>query len=91
MGTAQQAVVTRFIPGLHLSELFYTEAVKPIIERAFFFPVSVPADLYRPLPDAEPCILPNTGHVPPAERPAWFNAIVLDFLARRGHEAPGPG
>lgn len=53
-------------------------------DRDFFFPVSVPTDLYRLLPDAELCILPNTGHVPPAERPAWFNAIVLDFLARRG-------
>lgn len=91
MGSERQAVATRFIPGLHLSKLFYTEAVKAIIERAFFFPVSVPADLHRLLPDAEPCILPNTGHVPPAERLARFNAIVLDFLARRDHEAPGPG
>ena len=51
-------------------------------DRDRFFPVEVPAGLYRLLPDAELCLLPNTGHAPPAERPDWFNAIVLDFLAR---------
>lgn len=52
-------------------------------DRDHFFPVAVPTELYRLLPDAELCILPRTGHVPPTERPEWFNAIVLDFLARR--------
>jgi pimeloyl-ACP methyl ester carboxylesterase len=57
-------------------------------DRDFFFPVDVPVGLYRLLQDAELCILPNTGHVPPRERPAWFNAIVLDFLARRVPASP---
>jgi pimeloyl-ACP methyl ester carboxylesterase len=52
-------------------------------DRDFFFPVAIPAGLYGLLPDAELCIMPRTGHVPPVERPDWFNAIVLDFLARR--------
>jgi pimeloyl-ACP methyl ester carboxylesterase len=52
-------------------------------DQDFFFPVEEPAELFRLLPNAELCILPSTGHVPPVERPAWFNAIVLDFLARR--------
>ena len=52
-------------------------------DRDSFFPVEVPAGLYRLLPDAELCILPHTGHVPPAERPDWFNTIALDFLTRR--------
>ena len=52
-------------------------------DRDDFFPVEVPGGLYRLLPDAELCLLPNTGHLPPEEHPDWFNAIVLDFLARR--------
>ncbi len=52
-------------------------------DRDFFFPVAIPTGLYGLLPDAELCILPRTGHVPPVERPDWFNAIVRDFLARR--------
>jgi pimeloyl-ACP methyl ester carboxylesterase len=52
-------------------------------DRDRFFPVEVPARLYGLLPDAELCLLPRTGHGPPRERAAWFNAIVLDFLARR--------
>jgi len=52
-------------------------------DRDFFFPVSVPAGLYALLPDAELCILPATGHMPPTERPEWFNAAVFDFLSRR--------
>jgi pimeloyl-ACP methyl ester carboxylesterase len=47
------------------------------------FPVEVPLELYRLLPDAELCLLPRTGHGPHRERPEWFNPIVLDFLARR--------
>ena len=52
-------------------------------DRDWFFPVAVPTELYRLLPDAELCLLPNTGHVPPVERTEWFNAIVSDFLGRR--------
>lgn len=52
-------------------------------DRDFFFPPTVPTELYRLLPDAELCIFPNTGHTPPAERPAWFNEVVLEFLSRR--------
>ena len=52
-------------------------------DRDFFFPVEVPVGLYRLLPDAALCLLPHTGHVPPEERPEWFNAIVLEFLERR--------
>ena len=52
-------------------------------DRDPYFPVAVPAALHGLLPDAELCILPRTGHGPPMERPAWFNPIVLDFLARR--------
>jgi pimeloyl-ACP methyl ester carboxylesterase len=59
-------------------------------DRDWFFPVAVPTELYGLLPDAELCILPRTGHVPPAERPEWFNAIVLDFLARRYDVERGP-
>lgn len=52
-------------------------------DRDRFFPVAVPTALFALLPDAELCILPQTGHFPPGEHPDWFNAIVLDFLDRR--------
>jgi pimeloyl-ACP methyl ester carboxylesterase len=52
-------------------------------DRDWLFPVAVPAGLYGLLPDAELCILPKTGHVPPVERTEWFNAIVMEFLGRR--------
>ena len=52
-------------------------------DRDRIFPVEVALALYRLLPDAELCVLPQTGHGPPGERPEWFSAIVLDFLARR--------
>jgi pimeloyl-ACP methyl ester carboxylesterase len=52
-------------------------------DRDHFFPVAIPTTLYGLLPDAELCILPSTGHVPPMERPDWFNPITLDFLHRR--------
>jgi len=52
-------------------------------DRDRYFPVAIPVELYGLLPDAELCILPNTGHFPQADRPEWFNDIVLDFLARR--------
>jgi pimeloyl-ACP methyl ester carboxylesterase len=52
-------------------------------DRDHFFPVEVATDLYRLLAEAELCLLPNTGHVPPFQHPDWFNAITLDFLSRR--------
>jgi pimeloyl-ACP methyl ester carboxylesterase len=52
-------------------------------DRDPLFPIAIPTALYGLFPDAELCILPHTGHLPPVERPAWFNAIVLDFLERR--------
>jgi pimeloyl-ACP methyl ester carboxylesterase len=52
-------------------------------DRDTLFPIEVPTGLFRLLPDAELCLLPNTGHAPPAEHPDWFNPIALDFLARR--------
>jgi pimeloyl-ACP methyl ester carboxylesterase len=52
-------------------------------DRDPLFPIAVPTTLYGLLPDAELCILPRTGHMPPVERPEWFNAIALEFLARR--------
>lgn len=56
-------------------------------DRDHFFPVAIPVALYGLLPDAELCILPNTGHFPQADRPEWFAEIVLDFLARRDEGA----
>lgn len=40
--------------------------------------------LYRLLPNAELCILPNTGHWPPSEQPGVFNLLVSAFLKRHG-------
>lgn len=34
------------------------------------------------IPTAELCLIPGTGHMAPWEKPAEFNRIVLDFLAR---------
>jgi pimeloyl-ACP methyl ester carboxylesterase len=52
-------------------------------DRDWLFPVEVPLALYRLLPDAELCVLPQTGHGVHGERPEWFQAVVVDFLARR--------
>jgi pimeloyl-ACP methyl ester carboxylesterase len=51
-------------------------------DRDPFFPVEMPSELYRLLPNAEFCVLPNTGHLPSEARPSWFKDIALDFLAR---------
>jgi pimeloyl-ACP methyl ester carboxylesterase len=58
-------------------------------DRDEFFPIHIPVTLYQALPNAELCILPATDHHPPVERPAWFNAITLDFLERRLRSAGG--
>jgi pimeloyl-ACP methyl ester carboxylesterase len=52
-------------------------------DRDHLYPAEIAVELYRLLPDAELCLLPQTGHPIQDERPAWFNEIVLDFLARR--------
>jgi pimeloyl-ACP methyl ester carboxylesterase len=52
-------------------------------DRDHRFPVEAAMGLYRLLPDAELCVLPSTDHGAQRPRPDWFNAIVLDFLARR--------
>jgi pimeloyl-ACP methyl ester carboxylesterase len=52
-------------------------------DRDHLYPVAIPVRLAALLPDAALCILPHTGHGVPRERPAWFNAIVLDFLTSR--------
>lgn len=51
-------------------------------DRDWLFPIEIPVRLYRQLPQAELCILPNTDHLPPNEQPALFNEIALGFLAR---------
>lgn len=53
-------------------------------DRDRFFPVDVPTDLYRRLPNAELAVLPNTGHGVPSERPEWLTRLALDFLTRHG-------
>ena len=59
-------------------------------DRDPFFPVEMPVELYRLLPHAEFCVLPNTGHLPSEARPSWFSDIALDFLARHyPHQAKG--
>ena len=52
-------------------------------DRDPLFPVAIPTALYGLLPHAELCILPHTGHLPPVERAAWFNAIDLACRERR--------
>lgn len=51
-------------------------------DRDEFFPVDVPVALYRALPDAELCILPNTAHDLPIQEPDLFVHVVRKFLAR---------
>lgn len=53
-------------------------------DRDHLFSPELACRLYRLLPDAELCILPNTGHWPPSEQPDAFNLLVSRFLKRRG-------
>lgn len=57
-------------------------------DRDPLFPVAIATGLYEILPDAELCILPNSGHTPDDDRPEWFASITLDFLQRRAGYAP---
>lgn len=52
-------------------------------DRDHHYRPEIACQLYRKLPNAELCILPNTGHLPPLERPGLFNTLAADFLARR--------
>jgi pimeloyl-ACP methyl ester carboxylesterase len=66
------------------SELASIEAPVLIVhgDRDHHFAPEVACRLYRLLPRAELCVLPNTGHWPPAEQPAAFNLLTTQFLDR---------
>jgi pimeloyl-ACP methyl ester carboxylesterase len=39
--------------------------------------------IFRSIPNARLCILPETGHTTFQDRPDWLNSIILDFLDRK--------
>jgi len=49
-------------------------------DRNAFFPVSIPAEIYRSIRRSYLWILPNGRHVPIFKDPALFNRIALEFL-----------
>lgn len=51
-------------------------------DRDHLFDPEIAYRLYRKLPHAELCVLPNTGHWPPSEQPAVFNLHAAEFLQR---------
>jgi pimeloyl-ACP methyl ester carboxylesterase len=51
-------------------------------DRDRYFPVHVPVNMYRAIPNAELCILPNCGHLLPEESPEMFEKVLADFLSR---------
>ena len=51
-------------------------------------PVERAVQFRRLLTTAELCVMPNTGHNPPGEKPELFNPAVLDFLRRHYPAAP---
>jgi pimeloyl-ACP methyl ester carboxylesterase len=51
-------------------------------DRDRYFPVHVPVTMYRAIPDAELCILPNCGHLLPAESPEMLMTVLRDFLSQ---------
>jgi pimeloyl-ACP methyl ester carboxylesterase len=53
-------------------------------DRDHHFAPEIACALYRKLPSAELCVLPNTGHWPPSEQPEIFNLLAADFLTRTG-------
>jgi pimeloyl-ACP methyl ester carboxylesterase len=53
--------------------------------------VPIFSELYRLLPNAELCILPNTGHGVLGQHPALITQLVQDFLARRIEHAVSGG
>ena len=61
-------------------------------DRDQFFPVEMPVELYRLLPDAELCILPRTGHGVVGQHPELVGTLVESFLAGRVEADPhSPG
>ena len=52
-------------------------------DRDQFFPLEIPVELYRHIPDAELAILPLSSHDLIDEHPAYVTSLVLDFLRRR--------
>ena len=52
-------------------------------DRDAFFPVEIPVEMYRRLPDAELSVLPQTPHELVQAQPELFRTLVLDFLRRR--------
>ncbi|NIM92789.1 MAG: alpha/beta fold hydrolase [Anaerolineales bacterium] len=51
-------------------------------DRDEIFPVNIPVTMYKSLPNSELCILQNTTHALPAERPTVFLMLLEDFLKR---------
>lgn len=45
-------------------------------------PLAQTVKLFEILPDAQLCVLPGVGHGIPNRRPALFNQILLDFIAK---------
>lgn len=74
------------------SELASIEAPVLVVhgDRDHLFAPEVACRLYRLLPHAELCVLPNTGHWPPAEQPAAFNLLTTQFLEHLSEVATGP-
>lgn len=70
----------------NVEELARIEAPVLIVhgDRDHNFSPELAFKFYRLLPDAELCILPNTGHWPPSEQPDAFNLLLRGFLKRRG-------
>jgi pimeloyl-ACP methyl ester carboxylesterase len=52
-------------------------------DRDAFFPVEIPVEMYRRLPDAELSVLPQTPHELVQAQPELFRTLVMDFLSRR--------
>jgi pimeloyl-ACP methyl ester carboxylesterase len=55
-------------------------------DRDELFPIGIPVDLYRAMPNAELAIFPNTGHHPPFEREEMFVTLIGDFLDRKARD-----
>jgi pimeloyl-ACP methyl ester carboxylesterase len=55
-------------------------------DRDHHFAPEIAYGLYRKLPSAELCVLPNTGHWPATEQPEIFNILAADFLTRTYHD-----
>ena len=61
-------------------------------DRDEFFPVSIPIEMYRSIPNSSLWIVPEGGHVPIfGETRAEFVRIALKFLAaKRAHRLSAP-